>query len=158
MKPSVLIVEDEAIIAMGLQYSLEAMGYEILGITGSAETAFEMMHEQKPDLVLMDIHLSGEIDGLTCAERLRARWDSALIFLTAFSDTKTVERAKRLRPLAYLTKPVDDTALRIALAHALPDASPAPSCSGRHATTRPQPQLQPHRSSAQEASDATPRG
>lgn len=99
------IVEDELLIAHGIADTLEQLGYEPLAPVGSYTEALEMLAREKPDIVLLDIQLSGKKDGIDLATRVREDYDIPFIFLTANSDAATVERAKQLCPHAYLVKP-----------------------------------------------------
>ncbi len=116
---TILVAEDETIIGMELQYRLEDMGYRVLGIVPSGELAVEKAIATYPDLILMDIHLSEGIDGITAAERIQQRADIPIIFLTAHTDDKTLQRAKLRGPFAYLVKPFRERELDIAIQVAL---------------------------------------
>jgi len=115
----ILIVEDEGIEALDLEYRLESMGYAIQGIVATGEEAVDKAEELRPDLILMDIMLQGEIDGVTAAERIRARLDIPVIFLTAYADEKTLQRAKITEPYGYLVKPFQERELYITIDMAL---------------------------------------
>ncbi|GAB1484076.1 hypothetical protein MASR2M78_28930 [Treponema sp.] len=114
-KASILIVEDESIVAMDLRRRLELAGYEILGIALSAEAALESVAKRCPDLIMMDISLGGALDGVNVAQLIKAEYDPAIIFLTAFSDQKTVERVKESHAAAYLLKPFQERELFITI-------------------------------------------
>ncbi len=111
-KAQVLVVEDEAIVAMDLQYKLEALGYCVPSVTGSGDEAVELAAELNPDLVLMDIRLVGYTDGIDAARQIRDRLDVPVVFLTAYADETTLQRAKMTEPFGYLLKPVDQRALQ----------------------------------------------
>lgn len=102
----ILIVEDETVVRRSLVRSLEDHGYQILGAISSGQRAVEMALEREPDLVLMDVVLEGEPDGIEAAERIRACKDIPLIFLSAHTELHLLDRAKKTEPYAYLTKPV----------------------------------------------------
>ncbi|MHC1744177.1 MAG: response regulator [Syntrophobacteraceae bacterium] len=120
MKPArVLIVEDEAIVAMDIADRLSGMGYELAGQTANGELALTLAKEQKPDLVLMDIRLQGDMDGVTAAEAIRHQFRVPVIFLTAYSEETTLHRAKRTEPFGYILKPFDDRELRSTIEIAL---------------------------------------
>jgi len=104
----VLIVEDEKIVAKDIQYRVKSLGYEVCGIASSGEEAIENADTYRPDLVLMDIQLKGEIDGVTAADRIRSFLDIPIIYLTAYNDKKTLERAKTTNPFGYILKPFED--------------------------------------------------
>ena len=113
MKPtSILVVEDEAVVAMNIEDRLAAMGYELAGSVPSGEEALTLVARQRPDLALMDIRLQGAMDGITAAEEIRSRFQLPVVFLTAFSEEATLERAKRAEPYGYILKPFDDRELK----------------------------------------------
>jgi len=115
----VLIVEDEAVIAMDLERRLRKLGYRVATTVPSGEEALTWAAQKRPDLVLMDIVLCGELDGVHTAEELRRRYGLPVIFLTAYSDDKTLSRASGVRPYGYLLKPFDDRELYTAIEMAL---------------------------------------
>lgn len=113
---TVVIVEDEAILAQLLEYDLQRLGYQVQGVHSSGEAALAAVAEQQPDLVLMDITLQGELDGIETARRLLRKHGVPSIFLTAHSDPDTVLRATQsAEPFAYLRKPYNDKDLELAL-------------------------------------------
>jgi PAS domain S-box-containing protein len=101
----ILIVEDQAIVSMTIESQLTELGYKVAGIAASGQEAISLAREKKPDLVLMDINLEGEMDGITAAEQIGLFLDSPIIYLTAYSDEETVRRAGLTSPFTYLTKP-----------------------------------------------------
>ncbi len=111
-KTRILIVEDESIIALDLKTRLERMGYVVTAIASKGEDAFSIASEDKPDIVLMDIKLAGKIDGIQTADRMREFFSLPIIYLSAFSDDATLERAKISQPFGYIVKPVTDQDLR----------------------------------------------
>ncbi len=115
----ILVVEDEAIVTMEIEERLAAMGYKVAGIVSSGEQALNLAREQRPDLVLMDIRLDGDMDGISAAEEIRKQFQVPVIFLTAYSEDSTLERAKRAEPYGYLLKPFDDRELRSTIEIAL---------------------------------------
>src|ERR1051326_313973 len=112
---SVLIVEDERIVAKDLQHTLAAMGYDAFAIASSADEALNRASERCPDLVLMDIRIKGARDGIETAEILKSQFDVPVVYLTAYADQTTVARAKLTEPHAYLLKPVKVDELRTAV-------------------------------------------
>jgi PAS domain S-box-containing protein len=118
-RPAILIVEDEAIVALDLKQGLQDLGYEVTGIAASAEQALRAFDERPPQLVLMDVRLQGAMDGIATAEAIRARRPVPLIFLTSHSDDETVQRAARTAPYGYLTKPYQIRELRAGIEVAL---------------------------------------
>ena len=115
----ILIVEDEGIEALDLEHRLTSMGYAVLDIVATGEEAVSKAEEMRPELILMDIMLQGEIDGVTAADQIRARGDIPVIFLTAYADEKTLARAKVTEPYGYLVKPFQERELHIAIDMAL---------------------------------------
>ncbi len=111
----ILIVEDEAIVAMDIEDRLAAMGYDLVGRASSGEQALMLVEKHRPDLVLMDIRLQGDMDGITSAELIRNRFHRPVIFLTAYSEDSTLERAKLAEPYGYILKPFDDRELKSAI-------------------------------------------
>ena len=115
----ILIVEDEGIAALDLQKTMTALGYSAPDIVSTGEDAVREAGERRPDLVLMDIMLQGEIDGVTAAERIRALFDIPVIYITAYADEATLQRAKITEPYAYLVKPYKERELCITIDMAL---------------------------------------
>lgn len=109
---SVLIVEDERSVAMGLAMTLESMRFDVHGIATSGEEAVAHVSTRCPDLILMDVRIEGSLDGVAVASVLRERFDIPIIFLTAYSDDATLQRAKETSPHGYLVKPVRPAELR----------------------------------------------
>lgn len=107
----VLVVEDESIIALDIQTSLQNAGYQVVSIATSAEEAINDTAVLQPDLVLMDIRLRGSIDGVEIAEQIRQTWQLPVIFLTAHADENTLVRAKKVQPFGYILKPFEDREL-----------------------------------------------
>ena len=116
---TILVVEDEGIVARDLQLTLAGLGYDVPATAGSAEQALQVAAQHRPDLVLMDIHLMGGEDGIEAAALLRQRFDVPVVFLSAYSDSATLERAKRVAPYGYLVKPVHADELRSTVEMAL---------------------------------------
>ncbi|HVW24076.1 MAG TPA: response regulator [Polyangiaceae bacterium] len=117
--PSVLIVEDERIVAKDLEDTLAELGYSTSAIASSADEAVAEASKRCPDVVLMDIRIKGEQDGVETAELLRRRFDVPVVYMTAHADEATLQRAKKTEPYAYLVKPVKSNALRSAIEIAL---------------------------------------
>ena len=93
-KIKILVVEDEIIVAMELKQQLETMGYEVVGTAASGKEAIEVALEKNPDVILMDIMLKGEMDGIEAAEKIHNYQDTHIIYTTAYSDKEILERAK----------------------------------------------------------------
>ena len=115
----ILIVEDENIVALDMRMRLEAMGYRVVDVVETGGLAIERAAALAPDLVLMDIKLKGEQDGIEAAGHLRERTEVPVIFVTAFTDERTLERAKHASPYGYIVKPFHERELRIAIELAL---------------------------------------
>jgi len=115
----ILIVEDEAIIVMGLSLTLRNFGYEVAAETSSGTEAVRLAEETRPDLVLMDVTLGGGMDGIEAAGRIREWLGVPVIYLTALSDEDTLRRADATKPSGYLVKPFDEEELRDAVETAL---------------------------------------
>ncbi len=118
-KHHLLIVEDQNIIAMDLKHRLIGLGYEVVGVSATGEDAIRLADKLRPDLVLMDIRLRGEIDGIQAAEQIRALADLPVIYLTAHSDNQTLQRARLTEPYGYVLKPFEDRELHMAIEIAL---------------------------------------
>lgn len=112
---SILVVEDESVVAHDIQGAIVNIGHEVAGWATTAEEAIALAEEKHPDLVLMDIRLKGETDGVEVAERIRRQLDIPVVFLTAFADEETVTRAKEVGAFGYVLKPFDETDLRVAI-------------------------------------------
>lgn len=115
----VLIADDEAIIARHVHNYLIQLGYEVIGIVSSAEEAVEAALRLRPDLLLMDIELPGPIDGIEAVRRIRNQIDVPVVYLTAYSDDTTIQRAESTGPFGYIIKPFQARELRITIEMAL---------------------------------------
>ena len=111
----ILIVEDEGIVAKDIQNILKTLGYTVVGISSSSEDAIKKTDEMRPDLVLMDIVLDGNADGIETAKQIRNRFNIPIIYLTAFADEKTLQRAKITEPYGYILKPFQERELQITI-------------------------------------------
>jgi len=118
-KRKILIVEDEGIVALHIENSLKSLGYAVAGMASSGEEAIKKAQDTRPDLVLMDIVLKGEIDGIIACEKIGALFDIPVVFLTAFGDEDTLQRAKVTEPFGYILKPFKERELHIAIDIAL---------------------------------------
>jgi CheY-like chemotaxis protein len=114
-----MLVEDEIIVAADVKYRLENMGYDVLDIVDTGEEAISKAGEMRPDLILMDIVLKGDMDGIEAAQQIRELFDIPIIYLTAYSDKKTLERAKITEPFGYVLKPFEDREVQSAIEMAL---------------------------------------
>ena len=112
-KKRIMVVEDEGITAMRIQRSMEDTGYTVTSIVISGEEAIEKAEEDKPDLVVMDILLSGKMNGIEAAGKINSRFNIPVVYLTAYSDEKMIKTIKKTEPLGYIIKPFDERELRI---------------------------------------------
>ncbi|NDK07520.1 Histidine kinase response regulator hybrid protein [Leptospira kirschneri serovar Mozdok] len=120
INPSILIVDDEWLIAFNLQLSLQKLGYKIAGTARTADEALEMAERTNPDLILMDIRIEGELDGIQAAEKIQKKMDIPVIFMTAFADEETFNRAVNKASLfGYISKPFQPTSLKNSIEIAL---------------------------------------
>jgi PAS domain S-box-containing protein len=115
----IAIVEDEGVVALDIKRHLENFGYEVVGIHSTGEEALEKLVEEDPTLILMDIRLQGELDGLETAELIKERYGIPVILLTAYADERTLERAKNIEPFGYIIKPFKERELRTTVEMAL---------------------------------------
>jgi len=115
----VFIVEDEAITALDIKRTLEKLNYEIVGVTDRGEDAIKMIDKSDPDIILMDITLKGELNGIETARLLNIQTDIPIVYLTAHFDDETVERSKSTNPYGFLLKPLNDRDLNSCLRMAL---------------------------------------
>ncbi|MHB9027377.1 MAG: response regulator [Candidatus Latescibacterota bacterium] len=113
MSPArIMIVEDELALARGIRRSLEALGYEVSSLVTSGEDAVRMALEEQPDLILMDVVLGDEMDGIDAAGAIRDWVKIPVVFITGYSQENILERAKRVEPFGYMIKPFTDFELR----------------------------------------------
>lgn len=118
-KAQIMIVEDERIVAEEIQIRLKKMGFAVSAILSSGEEALKKVKENNPDLVLMDIVLKGEMDGVEAASQLHTRFNIPVVYITAYDDEELLERVKITEPFGYITKPFEDRELKIAVELAL---------------------------------------
>lgn len=104
-KHKVLVVEDESIVAKDIQNILLKNNFEITGVANNADTALNYLSQNVPDVILMDIMIKGNMSGIELSHKIKEEYDVPIIFLTAYSDSSTLERVKVLEPYAYITKP-----------------------------------------------------
>jgi diguanylate cyclase (GGDEF)-like protein/PAS domain S-box-containing protein len=116
---SILVVEDEAIVARDIAEQLRELGYRVLGHAVNGAQAIDLAGQLRPDLILMDIALPGALDGIAAAEAIRAQWAIPVVFLSAFSDDSVLARATVAEPFGYLIKPFSERELRTVLEMAL---------------------------------------
>lgn len=116
---TILVVEDETIVAKDIQQSLARLGYDVPATATSGEEAIRKTKEIQPDLVIMDIVLKGKMDGVETAQEITRRFDVPVIYLTAYADETTLERVKTTSPAGYMLKPFQPNELRTAIELAL---------------------------------------
>jgi signal transduction histidine kinase/AmiR/NasT family two-component response regulator len=118
-KAKILIVEDETIIAMEIESQLQSLGYEVTSIVDTGEKAIKKAEVDKPDLILMDINIKGNMDGISAADIIQSKFNTPIVFSTAYYDEDSLDRAKLTKPYGYILKPVQDKELKVTLDIAL---------------------------------------
>lgn len=118
-KTNVLVVEDESIVSKDIQHSLKKLGYNVVGAASTGERAFELAAAEKPDIILMDIMLKGNINGIETAERVKRELNIPVIYLTAYADEATLAKAKVTEPYGYIIKPFKEVDLHTSIEMAL---------------------------------------
>lgn len=118
-KINVLVVEDESIVSKDIQHSLKKLGYNIVGSSATAEKAIELAKTEHPDVVLMDIMLKGEMNGIEAASEIRKTCAIPVIFLTAYADESTLSKAKVTEPYGYILKPFKEIDLHTTIEMAI---------------------------------------
>lgn len=118
-KATVLVVEDESIVSKDIQYSLKKLGYEVVGFSATGAKAIELALDLKPNVVLMDIMLKGDINGIEASAEIKKSLNIPIIFLTAYADENTLEKAKITEPYAYILKPFKEIDLHTSIEMAL---------------------------------------
>ncbi|NYT05062.1 MAG: response regulator [Methanomicrobiales archaeon] len=127
---SILVVEDDTVIRELIALQVRRWGYTLQGVSASGEEAIEAARSGKPDLVLMDIHLKGKLDGIEAAAHMKEEHPIRIVFVTGYSDPDTIRRANEVQPEGYVIKPFSGTILKSAIDSAMQgDASPAPQAS-----------------------------
>ncbi len=119
MKKRILVVEDERLVAEDILRTLEDLGYAVTSVVSSGEEAIATVAKEKPDLVLLDIVLKGELSGIEVAEHIRSHYRVPVVYLSAYADAPTLERAKVTEPYGYILKPFEDRELHTAIEIAL---------------------------------------
>lgn len=141
-KIRVLIVEDNGLIAEGIRTTLERHALNVVGVCSSGEEALDVFRTSHPDIILMDIHLSGALDGIATAKLIHDETTTPVVYLTDFADARTVERAIKTGPANYLTKPFHEgeliRAIEIAVRNAATQTTTTPSVAGKPILIRSQ--------------------
>ena len=119
MKKKILIVEDEILVAEDIRQTILELGYNVSSVVSSGEQAVEEANIHKPDLVLMDIFLSGEMDGIEAANQIHSRLNIPVIFLTAYDDKQIMEQTRISKPYAFINKPFNKRELHANIEFAL---------------------------------------
>jgi PAS domain S-box-containing protein len=119
MRARILIAEDDAILALRIQRTVEAMGHQVVALSATGEDAVRLTEQFQPDVALMDVSLRGEMSGVEAAAHIHARGETPIIYVTAYSDRELIEQAARTSPYAYLTKPIRERDLQAAIEAAL---------------------------------------
>jgi chemotaxis response regulator CheB len=119
MKPRLLIVEDESVVATNLQQSLTELGYDVIDWIPTGEAALELAAREHPDLVLMDIHLAGALDGIRSARQIWEQLQIPIVYCTAHADLDTLKAVQTTESYGYVVKPFQSTAVRAAIELAL---------------------------------------
>jgi len=114
-KINVLVVEDESIVSKDIQYSLKKLGYNVVGVAATGQKAIELCGEKLPDIILMDIMLKGDINGIEASTRIKEVYNIPVIFLTAYADENTLSKAKVTEPYAYIIKPFKEIDLHTSI-------------------------------------------
>src|SRR6186997_1776431 len=108
----ILVVEDQRLIAADIENTLKKLGYVVVGNVSSGEDAISTSDQVRPELVLMDVRLRGEMDGIHAAQIIRDQFNLPVVFLTAYADEETILRATKTTPYGYLVKPFNERELR----------------------------------------------
>ncbi|MFC1669741.1 SpoIIE family protein phosphatase [Spirochaetota bacterium] len=116
---NILIVEDEAIIATNIEDILKKLGYKSAGIAHTGKNALALVEKYDPQIILMDINLKGEMDGIEAAESIKHKYNKPVIFITAYSEEELLQRAKTIEPYGYLLKPINKRELHVIIEIAL---------------------------------------
>jgi CheY-like chemotaxis protein len=115
----ILLVEDDDVIAKVADWRLKNLGYSVCGRATTGAEAMELVVNAKPDLVLMDINIKGDVDGIETARMIKKGFNIPVVYVTSHSDGPTLERAKETHPDGFIVKPFDDKDLRVAIQLAL---------------------------------------
>lgn len=111
-KANIMVVEDEGVVSIDIRNMLKRAGYDIAAVAFQGEDAVKKAGRSGADLVLMDIGLKGEIDGIEAAKRIRERFQIPVVFLTGFADDVTVAKAKEVNPSGFIIKPINEEELK----------------------------------------------
>jgi AmiR/NasT family two-component response regulator len=118
-KAKILVVEDDRIISLEIKERLEEFNYGVIGSATTGEEAYSLASAYLPDLIIMDIHIEGAMDGIETALKIKNELNIPVVYLTAYADDFTIERAKITEPYGYIVKPLDERELKSAVEIAL---------------------------------------
>ena len=118
-KTKILVAEDEAISALSMQRALTLSGYDVCDLVSTGEEAMERVKQEKPDLVIMDVFLNGNVNGIEAAMEIRSGSDIPIVFITGYEEEKIIERIKSVKFSKYLIKPFTPKTLESAIIQAL---------------------------------------
>ena len=118
-KTKILIAEDEAILALSIQRALTISGYEVCDLVSTGEKAVELIKQEKPDLVILDVFLNGSVNGIEAAMQIRSRSDIPIVFISGYEEGKLIELIKSVKSSTYLVKPFTPKALESVIIQAL---------------------------------------
>lgn len=118
-KTNVLVVEDESIVSKDIQHSLKKLGYNVVGASATGEKAIELARSESPDIILMDIMLKGDMNGVETADIIRKELSIPVVFLTAYADESTLAKAKITEPYGYIIKPFKEIDLHTSIEMAI---------------------------------------
>ena len=119
---NVVIIEDESIVAMEIEGFVQSLGYKVVATFSNAAACLALLKKEAVELILMDVYIEGDMDGIACAAAIQSWQKIPIIYISAFSDDETLERAIKTKPSAYLVKPFNREELRIAMKIALSHA------------------------------------
>lgn len=118
-KANIMVVEDESIVSKDIQLTLKKLGYNVIGTATRGDKAIELALKIKPDLILMDIMLKGDVNGIRASKRIQKKLNVPIIFLTAYADENTLERVKVTQPYGYIIKPFKEIDIKTSIEMAL---------------------------------------
>ena len=118
-RPRIMVVEDEYVVAVDLKKALEDLGYEVSAVESSGKAAVDKAGRIDPDLILMDIYLKGKMNGIEAAEKIRTKYKTPIVYLTAYANKEILDGAKVAEPLGYLVKPFNRNSLKSTIEIAL---------------------------------------
>jgi len=118
-RTKVVIVEDEALIALDLEMIMESMDFNVVGISDNGDEALDIIASRDPDLILLDVNIKGQLDGIQLAEIIRTKTKKPFLYVTSYADKETLDRAKHTLPYGYILKPFSEAELKATIEIAL---------------------------------------